>query len=136
MQDLEKLIRGINFDAIENKDYWIWYITWYMAENMVVWYPFALAWKAIYVQSIAKFRKIIDKFKIANKIWKLDNKKIDINLLNKSLTDSEIIKFQRVISANFPWYNETKKARFLKRMLEMDDWMQKEYFDNFEWILA
>ena len=115
--ELEELIRSIDWDTIENKEYWLWYVYWYLAENMVVWIATGVVWTAVYVQSMNKLKILIEKIRIASKIWILGNRKIDLNLLEISLTDSEVIKFSSVISANFPWYSASKKARFLQRML-------------------
>ena len=67
---LELLIDQIDFDKIEDKDYWAWYISWYLTENIVVWLT---VWKAV---------KWMWKYlynKIQNKVTLLKNASSTVN---------------------------------------------------------
>jgi len=70
IRELEELIKQIDWDYIEDKDYWGWYLAWYISEYMIV-------WKAIWMSSkwyarMAKdsLIKVITNLRLWWKLWK------------------------------------------------------------------
>jgi len=103
--EIEQLISEIDWENIEDADYWSWYIGGYLAENMVVWYSIGKAINWVSKHSRSWIKTIINKVINASKIWKLDYNTKVLDIYNyPDITMADLQKFnQKYI------YNRIKK---------------------------
>ena len=119
-------MRSIDFESIENKDYWAWYIAWYLAEMTVIEYSADKAIKWISKYSLIKFRKFVDNLKTWTKV--LENL-IQLWLWNRFRFDPVFISWYTDEVADVLKSYETKGY-----IDEVDEWFLKAV--GVMWIIS
>ncbi len=154
---IENIIKDIDWDDIEDADYWTWYISWYLAENMVVWYSINKWVKWTYKYWLNKLTLKINKLRKASKTVKafrtVDNVDgiIEVaNIQKLSITDPKKISIlvswwikssgeilDSLISKWWKFSERITTNKWLIYVYKSPNWGQKinyRNFDSSEWL--